>query len=143
MSDGKADYTVTDAAAQTVTYQAPANAKASSVTVPDQVTITVGTQKITYKVTEVADNAFAKNKKLKSVVIGKNVTAIGKKAFFKCSSLKKIKIKSTSLKKVGAKAIQGIASKAVITCNKKCLKNYKKLFSSKTGYKKSMKIKKG
>ncbi len=143
VSDGTADYTVTDAAAQTVTYRAPVNAKASSVTVPDQVTITVGTQKITYKVTGVADNAFAKNKKLKSVVIGKNVTTIGKKAFFKCSSLKKIKIKSTSLKKVGAKAIQGIASKAVITCNKKCLKNYKKLFSSKTGYKKSMKIKKG
>ncbi|MDE6566342.1 MAG: leucine-rich repeat domain-containing protein, partial [Lachnospiraceae bacterium] len=71
------------------------------------------------------------------------VTTIEKEAFKNCKSLKKIVIKSTKLKKVGKNAIKGIYKKAVITCKKKNLKAYKKLFSKKTGYKKTMKIKKG
>ena len=43
---------------------------------------------------------------------------------------------------VGKNAIKGINSKATIKVPKKQLKVYKKLFGKKTGFKKSIKIKK-
>ncbi len=70
------------------------------------------------------------------------VTAIGSKAFKGFSKLKTITVKSSSIKSVGKNAIKGISKKAVIKVPKKKLKKYKKLFSSKTGFKKTMKIKK-
>ena len=48
-------------------------------------------------------------------------------------------IKSTGLTKVGKNAVKGISAKAKISCGKN-VKAYKKLFTAKTGYKKSMKI---
>ena len=82
------------------------------------------------------------HKKLKSVTIGKNVKKIGKEAFYNCKKIKRITIKSANLKSVGKNAIKGINKKATIKVPKKQLKKYKRLFKSKTGYKKSMKIKK-
>ena len=101
--------------------------KTSKITIP--ATIKIGND--TYKVTSVSKNALKNNKKLKTVVIGKNVTSIGKKAFFGCKNLKKITVKSKILKKVGAKAFKGINKKAVIKVPKKQLKKYKKLFKNK------------
>jgi len=92
--------------------------------------------------TAIANKAFKNNKKLKSVTIGKNVKKIGKEAFYNCKKLKRITIKTTKLKSVGKNAIKGIYKKATIKVPKKQLKKYKKLFKSKTGYKKTMKIKK-
>lgn len=94
------------------------------------------------KVTEIGSYAFKNCKKLSSVTIGKNVKKIGKEAFRGCSKLKKITIKSSKLKSVGKNAIKGIDKKATIKVPKKKLSKYKKLFKSKTGYKKTMKIKK-
>ncbi len=94
-----------------------------------------------------------KNKKLTSVVIPKKikigkktykVTGIAKNAFKNCKSLKKITIKTKTLKKVGKNAIKGIYKKAKIICPKKkkvYTKKYKKLFKKNTGYRKTMKIK--
>ena len=112
--------------------------KVTSSNVPSTVTI----QKFSYKVKSVAANAFKKNKVVKKVTIGKNVTSIGKNAFLNCIKLKSITIKSTGLKSVGKDAIKGINSKAVIKVPKSKYKKYKKLFSKKTGFKKKMKIKK-
>ncbi|MGN0154363.1 MAG: leucine-rich repeat domain-containing protein [Lachnospiraceae bacterium] len=144
-----------------VTYVGPASKTETKATVP--ATVMIGN--VSYKVTAIAKNAFANNKKLKTVTIGKNVTTIGDKAFYKCTSLTKvtipenvkslgkqafygdkklktITIKSTVLTKVGNKALTGIDKKATIKCpNKKTAAKYKKLFKSKTGYKKTMKIK--
>ena len=75
----------------------------------------------TYKITSVGKGVFQNCKKLKSVVIGKNVTAIGMKA------LKKITIKSTKLKKVGKNAFKKIYAKAVIKAPKAKRKAYRKL----------------
>lgn len=95
----------------------------------------------------------ARNKKLTSVVIPKKVkigkkwykvTGIAKNAFKGCKSLKKITIKTKTLKKVGKNAIKGIYKKAKIICPKKkkvYIKKYKKLFKKNTGYRKTMKIK--
>lgn len=107
-------------------------------TVPASVTI----GGFTYKVTAIAASSFKSCKKIKTAVIGKNVISIGKNAFSGCKKLKKITIKSNNLKSIGKNAIKGINKKASIKVPKKKLSSYKKLFKSKTGYKKTMKIKK-
>ena len=87
---------------RTVEYRGSVNQNKKAVNVPDTVVV----DGVRYQVASIANNAFKNNKKLTSVVIGKNVTKIGKKAFFGCQKLKKITIKTTKLKTktVGAKA---------------------------------------
>lgn len=136
-----ASYVVTNVAKKTVEYKIPSKMSVKSVVIPATITITIKGKKQTMKVTGISANAFAKCRKLQKVVIGKHVNRIGKGAFKNCKKLKMITIKSNVLKKVGKNAIKGIAKKAVIRCGKK-KKAYRKLFSAKTGYKKSMKIKK-
>ncbi|MDE6435555.1 MAG: leucine-rich repeat domain-containing protein [Lachnospiraceae bacterium] len=96
----------------------------------------------TFKVTAINKNAFKKCTKLKNVTIGKNVTKIDSNAFYGDKKLSKITIKSTKLKSVGKNALKGVKKNATIKVPKSKLKKYKKLFKSKTGYKKTMKIKK-
>ena len=125
-----ASYQVTSAAEKnpTVVYKGNKKQKAS-VTIPDTVTI----DKVTYKVTSIAANAFKNNKKLKKVVIGKNVTKIGKKAFYGCSKLKKITVKTTKLtkKNVGSQAFKGIHKKAAFKVPKKKISSYRKAFRAR------------
>lgn len=91
-----------------------------------------------------------RNKKIKSITIPATikykrktykVTAIGEKAFYKCKSLKKIDIKTTTLKKVGKKAFTGTNQKLVIKVPKSKWKAYKKLLKNK-GQGRKAKIKK-
>lgn len=121
--------------------------------------------KIGKNVKSIGSSAFYGCKKLKTIEMGKNVTTIGKQAFYKCTALTKITlpskvttlgsqcfygckklktitVKTSKLKSVGANAIKGIHKKAVIKVPSKKLKAYKKLFNKKTGYVKTMKIKK-
>ena len=116
-----------------------------------------------YKVTKIADKAFYKNTKLKTVTIPstvteigskafygcrkltkvtipKNVKVIGSKAFYGCKKIAKVTVKSTKLNKVGSKAFTGISKKAVIKVPKKKLAAYTKLLKGK--YTKGVKIKK-
>ena len=138
ISSGTYKVTASSAAKKEVTFTKAKSAKVTSVKVPDTVKI----EGETYKVTAIGDNAVKNNKKLKSVTIGKNVTKIGKNAFSGCKNLNKITIKSAKLKSVDKNAIKGINKKATIKVPKKQLTTYKKLFKSKTGFKKTMKIKK-
>ena len=113
-------------------------------------TVTKG--KVVYQAS--GKSAFVKkvtSKKLKKVTIQKTVTingkkykvtAIAKNAFKGCKKLKTITIKSVSLKKVGKNAIKGINKKAKIKVPKKYLKKYKKLFTKKAGFVKTMKVRK-
>jgi hypothetical protein len=95
------------------------------------------------KLTKIGDKAFYKCVLLNKITIPKNVTKIGKQAFEECKKLKTITIKSKKLKSVGSKAIKNIHKNATIKCpGKTYVTKYKKLFKSKTGYKKTMKIKK-
>ena len=100
-------------------------------------TVTIGDN-----VKTIGTSAFAGNTALTKVTIGKGVTKIGKSAFSGDKKLKTITIKSKKLKSVGKNAIKSIDKKATIKVPKAQLKNYKKLFSSKTGFKKTMKVKK-
>ncbi len=121
---------------KTAVYIAPTGSKAS-VTIPAAVKI----GKKNYKVTSIAKGAFQNQKLLKKVTIGTNVTSIGDRAFYGCSKLSSIRIKTTRLKKVGRNAITGISKKAKIQVPKKKRKAYNKLFKARTGFRKTMKIK--
>ena len=111
----------------TVAFIRTTSKKVTTVSVP----ATIKVDGITYKVTSISASALAKNTKLKSVTIGKNVKTIGKKAFYGCKNLKKITIKSSSLKSVGKNALKGIHAKAVIKVQKQKLKVYKRLLKGK------------
>lgn len=100
---------------------------------------TIKSGNYTFKVTSIANKAFKGDKKLKKVVIGKNVQVIGKRAFEKAKNLRSITIKSVSLKKVGRSAFKGIHAKAKIKVPAKKLKAYKRLLKKK-GQKSSVKI---
>ena len=100
------------------------NSKAKTVVIPK----TVKVDGVNYKVTSIAKKAFAGNKNLKRVVIGAEIEKIGAKAFYNCSNLKAITIKSTQLKAktVGAKAFAKIHKKAVVKVPKAKKAAYKK-----------------
>ena len=101
-----------------------AKKKAKTVVIPK----TVKVDGVNYKVTAIAEKAFAGNKKLKMVVIGADIEKIGAKAFYKCVNLKKVTIQTTKLKakSVGAKAFAKIHKKAVVKVPKEKKKAYKK-----------------
>ena len=83
--------------------------------------------------TSIAPKAFANNKKLTRITIGKNVEEIGKKAFYNCRNLRNIRMESTRLTgaKVGNKAFAGINEKAVVTVPDKKRKVYEKWLQKK------------
>lgn len=90
----------------------------------------------TFKVTAIDKNVFKGcKKKLKSVIIGANVTEIGANSFNKCSKLKSIRFMSTTApKKVGKNAFKGIKSACKIfypkSMSKSELKKLKKKMKS-------------
>lgn len=94
---------------------------------------------VTVYVTAIGNNAFKNRKKVKTVVIGKNMQRIGKKAFAGCRNLRKITVKSRMVRMVGKKAFQSISGRAVIKVPKQSLKRYQKLFRNK-GQRRTVKI---
>ncbi len=106
----KAAYKITDK--NTVTYIKTQKKKTASVTVPK----TAIYQGKTYKITKIGANAF------------KN-----------CKKLKKLTIKTATLKKVGKNALKGVNKKCRIKVPAKKYKKYKKLFKNK-GQKKSVRV---
>lgn len=127
-------YKVTSA--NTVSVTGAASSKTSAVI---KASVKIGGK--TFQITEIAPKAFQKDKKLKTVTIGKNVAKIGKSAFFQCKSLKTVKILSGKLtsKKVGAKAFSKISAKASVKVPKAKKTAYKK-FLYKKGLPKGAKI---
>lgn len=76
--------------------------KAAAVKIPAAVKI----NGYTYKVTSIEAGAFKNNKKMTSVTIGKNVSAIGKAAFSGCGKLKKVTL-GNKVTSIGASAFAG------------------------------------
>ena len=73
------------------------------------------------------DDTVFLNCKLTQVTIPKNVTYLGKNAFWGCRKLEKVKVKSTKIKYLGIGVFGGIHDKAVVDVPNKCLKKYKKM----------------
>ena len=132
----KNQYKVTcaDGKTFTVAYLKPKKGVKGTVKIPDSITV----NHVTYKVTEIAANAFKNQKKIRKVVIPSGVSKIGKKAFYGCKNLKNITIKTTKLtkKRVGSKAFSGIHAKAVIKVPKKKLSAYRKMLKARGAAKK-------
>jgi hypothetical protein len=128
------------------------NTKLTSVTIGNNVTSienyafygckNIKTIKIGSKLEIIGTSSFRKCTKLTSITLPKSIDELGKNAFYGCSKLKTITIKSNSVIDVDDNAIKGISKKAVIKVPSKLVKKYKKEFDSKTGFKKTMKIKK-
>ena len=88
---------------------------------------------MTYKVTQIADNAFRNNKKITKITIGKNVSKIGSYAFSGCKKLKTIIIKTRKLttKTVSRTAFTGTPKKTTVKVPANKMKTYKKLLKKK------------
>lgn len=110
-----------------VTLVAPVKKTYTKVTIPSTVKI----KNESYQVTAIGKNAFKNNKKLKTVVIGKNVTTIGATAFYGCKKLKTVTVKTTKLKSVGKNSFKGIYKSATIKVPKKKYTTYKKMLKKK------------
>ena len=104
---GTATYKITtsDMTNGTVTYVAPTDAKATTITIPDTVVI----DGVTYKVTAIEKNAIKKNAYAKKVIIGNNVVTIGANAFDGCKKLESVTIGSS---------VKTIGKSAFANCNK-------------------------
>jgi len=124
---GKNTYVVTNTGKNATVKLVSTKSKSAAFTVP----ATIKVNDVTYKVTAIGANAFKNNKKITSVVISKNVTTIGKCAFYGAKSVKKITIKSKTLTTIGAKSLKGISSKAVIQLPSGLTKKQKKALKNK------------
>lgn len=122
---------------QTAEFQGMVKKNGSKLTIP----ATVSYLGYNFKVTSIAAKACYNAKALKHVVVGKNVTKIGAKAFQGCKKLKAVHIRSAVLKSIGNGAFKGIDKKAAVKVPAKKLKSYKKLLKGK-GLSKAAKIKK-
>ena len=96
---GQGSYTVTGK--NTVAFT-KADKKAGSITIP----ATIKKGDITFKVTEIGKKAFSKNKKIKNVMIGKNVKTIGEQAFASATKLTTVK-GNAALVTIGEGAFKG------------------------------------
>ena len=101
----------------------------------------IKTLKIGKGVEIIGNSAFRKCTKLTSVTLPKSIDSLGKNVFYGCSKLKTITINANSVVDIKANAIKGI-SKAVIKVPKKLVKKYEKEFDKKSGFMRSMKVKK-
>lgn len=123
VKSGKLQYTVPKSAKGRVVEVSNGSKAAGKVTIPD--TITFAGKK--YKVTGIGAKAFANNKKITKVTIGKNVKAIGKMSFYKCKKLKQVVVRSSKITKIGQKAFYGNAKRLKVKVPKSKLDKYKKL----------------
>lgn len=149
---GDYQYKVLDVSKKTVAVTKALKAS-KTIKVPNTVKIK-GTS---YKVAEIAKNAFKNNKKAETVTIGKNVTKIGanafsgskklkkvtinstvlktidKQAFYNCKKLATVKIVSKKLKTVAKQSFKGTAKKIKVDVPNNMIKAYKKLFKKQSG----------
>jgi len=79
---------------------------------------------VKYKVTEIKEGAFKRNKKITKVTIGKNVTKIGAEAFSECKKLSKIEFEGSSVKTIGNNAFKDIGKKALFKLPGKAVNTY-------------------
>lgn len=124
----KNTYKITNNTKKTVTF-VKTTSKSKTIKIP--ATVNINGEK--YKVTAVAANAMKGNKRVTKIVIGSNVTCIGKKAFYKCTFLKTITIPA-KVKTIGESAFNGckkltkvILGKGITKIGKKAFYNCKKL----------------
>ena len=108
-------YKVTNADKKTVAAVKGKNKKLTSVSIAS----TVKVKGETCKVTAVNAKAFKGYARLKKVTIGKNVTTVGKQAFYGCKKLTKVSFKGTAVKSIKSAAFKKANAKIKVTLPKK------------------------
>ena len=136
---GAGRYKVLDAKKKTAALVSVNNKKASSLNVPASVKL----NKVTFKVVQVGDKVMSGNTKLKKVVLGNNVTTIGKQAFMGCKNLKSVQLKGKALKNIKSGAFKKTSAKLVVRAKKMSKKDKVKLLKKlkKAGAGKKIKVK--
>ncbi len=86
----------------------------TAIVIPDTVTY----RNVAFQVTSVEKKAFANQKKLSSVTLGKHIASIGAQAFYNDKNLKKVSFRGTAVKTVGKQAFGKIHKKAVFSMKK-------------------------
>lgn len=107
---GKLSYKVTSSSSVKLTGM-KRGASLKSLTIPS----TVKYLNTTLKVTAIDSGAFKGNKKLQKLTIGKNITSIGKLAFYNCIALKKVTMGSSKVTSIGDKTFMKCKSLTSIT----------------------------
>lgn len=146
---GNLQYKVTGKS--TVTFMKPSVKNLTEITIP----ASVSHKGFTFKVTKINAKACYKYKKLKTVVIGNNVTLVGDSAFANCSKLKSItfgknvknlgkkvlyydkklatiKFKGTKLQSIGKKTFRKVPKKVNIIVPTSRVKKYSSLIKKAT-----------
>lgn len=103
--------------------------KKNQIIIPDTVTW----NGVTYQVVSISANAFKNNTKLKKISIGQNVKKIGTKAFYGCTKVKLLLIKSKQFtdKKIGKKSFAKMGKGMTVRIPKEKYAYYKKLLVKK------------
>lgn len=124
-----ARYTVLSSEKAEVAFSGVVNKKTKSVVIPAKITV----DGISYKVTAISAKALKGNGTVSSITVGTNVASIGKKAFWGCTGLKNIVLKTSKLSKksVGNAAFKKIGKKTVIKVPAKKKKAYKAILRAK------------
>ncbi len=60
-----------------------------------------------YEVTSIAKNAFKNNKKIKKIIVGKNIESIGENAFMKCKNLEHADLSKCKIKELNLNLFKG------------------------------------
>ena len=111
LKKGNNQYKVTSANIKnpTVKFTGLSKAEVKKADIPAAITV----KGVKYKVTEIASGAAKDNKNITKLIVNKNVTKIGSNAFYGCTKLKNIRLKSKSITKIGGKAFKSVSPKAV------------------------------
>ena len=132
---GNYSYKVLSVTAMTAEVVALNNKSLTSIKIFN--TVTLGGK--SFKVTSVAPSVFKNNKKIKSVVIGKNVTKIGKDAFSGCTGLKKLTL-GASVKTIDKNSFRNCKKLSSIVVNGKAIKTIKSGAFKNTAKKMTIKV---
>lgn len=116
-----------NASKKTVAFAGVKDSKVTKVIIPQTVKI----DGLTYKVTEIANNALKNKKQVKVLSIGSNVQKIGSGACMGCKKLVQIVVKGKQIKTVGKNAFKNTAKNVVIFVPGSKLAAYKKKFAGK------------
>lgn len=114
---------LSNATTPTVEYVATTDKNATSVRIPNTVTV----DNVTYEVVSIATGAFRNNKKITKVTIGSNITTIGSSAFSGCSKLKTVSM-GANVTTINAKAFYKCIALTKITVPVKVSKIGKQAF---------------
>lgn len=136
---GNGRYQILDPNRKTAVLVSVVNKNAAKMNIPAEVKI----HGVTCKVVRIGDRVFKNGRKLKKVILGKNVTTIGKEAFFNCKKFKMVQLKGKALKTIRTGAFKKTSAKMIVSAKKMSKSQKAKLLKKlkKAGISKRTKVK--